>query len=190
VLSAPQRRRASAVTCPSSPRCTSPSRYRSRRWPARHRQIPARANPRRAAAAARSPCTPRRRPWQQVWGTPGLLDPSVSLTAYRLVQEALTNTVKHAGPGTAARVGLAWAPEQLAITVQKEAPVSGRKSHAAAALSTGYGLVGLRERVQTVGGTLHAGPTGTGFVVQAALPVAAPPSTSPYMHSEPEKVVH
>jgi hypothetical protein len=107
--------------------------------------------------AARSPCTPHRRPWQQVWGTPGLLDPSVSLTAYRLVQEALTNTVKHAGPGTAARVGLAWAPEQLAITVQKEAPVSGRKSHAAAALSTGYGLVGLRERVQSVGGTLHAG---------------------------------
>ncbi|WP_436536332.1 sensor histidine kinase [Actinoplanes sp. HUAS TT8] len=107
-------------------------------------------------------------------GTPGLLDPSVSLAAYRLVQEALTNALKHAGPGTAAQVVLSWAPEQLTVTVQNDAPPPGRRHSAAAPMSTGHGLLGLRERIQTTGGTLHTGPSPDGFVVQAVLPTAIP----------------
>ncbi|WP_170154324.1 sensor histidine kinase [Actinoplanes italicus] len=130
---------------------------------------------------------------EQVWGTPGLLDPSVGLAAYRLVQEALTNTLKHAGPEAAARVGLNWEPEQLTITVQDDGPPPGGQSATAVSLSTGHGLLGLRERVQTVGGTLHAGPTGTGFVVQAVLPTALrSPSiapTSPLASSAAERIV-
>jgi signal transduction histidine kinase len=110
---------------------------------------------------------------KQVWGTPGSLDPSVGLAAYRLVQEALTNTLKHAGPKAAVRVGLAWTPETLTVTVQNEAPARGERAASGGSLSTGHGLLGLRERVQTAGGTLHAGPTSTGFIVQAVLPVTA-----------------
>jgi signal transduction histidine kinase len=128
---------------------------------------------------------------KQVWGTPGLLDASVSLTAYRLVQEALTNTLKHAGSGATTRVGLTWAPEKLTFIVQNEASRSVKRPSGATSLSTGYGLLGLRERVQTVGGTLHAGPTDGGFVVQGVLPVAAPPlPASQPVHSEPEKAIH
>jgi signal transduction histidine kinase len=130
---------------------------------------------------------------EQVWGTPGLLDPSVGLAAYRLVQEALTNTLKHAGPDAVARVGLNWAPEQLTITVQDDGPPPGKRTPATVALSTGHGLLGLRERVQTIGGTLHAGPTPTGFVVQAVLPTALrSPSlapTSPLASSAAERIV-
>ncbi|GIE28363.1 ATPase [Actinoplanes italicus] len=114
---------------------------------------------------------------RQEWGTPGLLDPSVGLAAYRLVQEALTNTLKHAGPQASVRVGLAWTDDDLTVTVQNEAPV--RRAAGTAALSTGHGLLGLRERVQTAGGSLHTGPTSTGFIVQAVLPAAARPSAVP-----------
>ncbi|GIF26524.1 signal transduction histidine kinase [Actinoplanes tereljensis] len=110
---------------------------------------------------------------KQVSGTPGLLDPSVNLAAYRLVQESLTNALKHAGPGTVAQVALNWAPEQLTVTVQNDAPLPG-KHPSGSALSTGHGLLGLRERVQTAGGTLHTGPSSTGFVVQAVLPTTVP----------------
>jgi signal transduction histidine kinase len=130
---------------------------------------------------------------EQVWGTPGLLDPSVGLAAYRLVQEALTNTLKHAGPDATARVGLNWKPEQLTITVQDDGPPPAKRTSATVPLSTGHGLLGLRERVQTVGGTLHAGPTTTGFVVQAVLPTALrSPSiapTSPLASSAAERIV-
>ncbi|HEY0002574.1 MAG TPA: histidine kinase [Actinoplanes sp.] len=123
---------------------------------------------------------------KQVWGAPGLLDPSVGLAAYRVVQEALTNILKHTGPDTAVRVGLTWTTDKLTVTVQNDAPRPGKRAPAAAPLSTGHGLLGLRERVQTVGGTLHTGPTPTGFVVQAALPTAVrarPTAATPPMES-------
>ncbi|MEU4563648.1 histidine kinase [Actinoplanes sp. NPDC023936] len=109
---------------------------------------------------------------QQVWGTPETLDPSVGLAAYRLVQEAITNTIKHADPRATIRVGLRWEKEHLTVTVQNETPGNTKRIPDAQPLSTGHGLLGLRERVQTVGGTLHAGPTGSGFMVQAVLPTA------------------
>ena len=108
----------------------------------------------------------------QVSGTPEPLDPSVGLAAYRLVQEAITNTIKHAGPRAAIRVDLRWESKHLTVTVQNEAHADIGEAPDAPPLSTGHGLLGLRERVQTVGGTLHTRPTATGFMVQAVLPTA------------------
>ncbi|WIM99951.1 histidine kinase [Actinoplanes oblitus] len=109
---------------------------------------------------------------KKVSGTPQLLDPSVGLAAYRLVQEAVTNTIKHAGSRATIRVGLRWEKEHLTVTVQNETPGNTTRIPDAQPLSTGHGLLGLRERVQTVGGSLHTGPTDTGFRVQAVLPTA------------------
>jgi signal transduction histidine kinase len=105
-----------------------------------------------------------------VYGQSRTLDRSVDLTAYRIVQEALTNVAKHAGPDTATTVELKWA-EQLTVQITD----SGRRKHRrSATLSTGHGLLGLQERVSVIGGTLHAGPTPNGgFQVTAALPLTA-----------------
>jgi signal transduction histidine kinase len=98
-------------------------------------------------------------------GTPAELDPGVALTAYRLVQEALGNSRRHAG-AAAVRVVLDWRPGLLTLAVEDDgrgvvddAPEEGR------------GLWSLRERVQAYGGRLRAGPrTGGGFAVSATLP--------------------
>ncbi|MEV6345587.1 histidine kinase [Actinoplanes sp. NPDC051851] len=113
---------------------------------------------------------------KQERGMAGALDPSVGLTAYRIVQESLTNALKHAGPGTTVQVELAWEEHRLLLTVRNDAPRPGRRTSGAAQLSSGLGLLGLRERVQTVGGTLETGPTATGFEVDAVLPVAVRPA--------------
>ncbi|QDQ09378.1 sensor histidine kinase [Streptomyces spectabilis] len=111
-------------------------------------------------------------------GSPTPLVEDVGLNAYRLVQEALTNAVKHAGEGSAAEVRLRWG-EQLCIEVVDDG--RGTPVTSGAALSTGHGLLGMRERVVLSGGTFSAGPTSDGgFRVAASLPVAAPrPRTSP-----------
>jgi signal transduction histidine kinase len=99
-------------------------------------------------------------------GEPRPLDPTVGRTAYRVVQEALTNAGKHA-PGGAVAVTLDFRPAELVVTV-----VNRRATRPADPLpGGGYGLVGLRERVRTVGGTLRAEPRlDGGFVVEAVLP--------------------
>jgi signal transduction histidine kinase len=100
-------------------------------------------------------------------GEPGELDPSVSLAAYRVVQEALTNVGKHAGPGTAAEVRLAWTAGRLQVEVTDD----GRGGAAGSRLSTGRGLLGLAERVALVGGSLARGPRpGGGYRLAAELP--------------------
>lgn len=90
------------------------------------------------------------------------------LAAYRAVQEALTNTVRHGGPHAAATVRLRWVGHGLEIEVQD----NGRG--AAASQSTQgsqQGLVGLRERIGLFGGTVRAGPQqGGGFAVHATVP--------------------
>jgi signal transduction histidine kinase len=92
------------------------------------------------------------------------LDPGVELTAYRLVQEALTNARRHA-PGAAVDVTLDYGPHALRITVRDNGPGPGQ------ALS-GHGLVGMRERVDMIGGSLRAGPAPVnGFLVEAELPI-------------------
>jgi signal transduction histidine kinase len=96
--------------------------------------------------------------------------PGVSFTAYRIVQEALTNVLKHAGPARA-QVIVRAEPGVLALQVSDDGRgVNGRASNG------GHGLVGMRERVAVYGGTLHAAPrAGGGFQVDAVLPYGAAP---------------
>jgi signal transduction histidine kinase len=100
-------------------------------------------------------------------GEPGVLAPGVDLTAFRLVQEGLTNAIKHGGRGPA-RVTLRWSEDQLEIEVANR--VDGEGAIGDALLGSGQGLVGMRERVALCGGVLRAGPVGRGFVVRARLP--------------------
>jgi signal transduction histidine kinase len=102
----------------------------------------------------------------RVEGRAGPLAPGVDLTAFRLVQEGLTNALKHGGRGRA-RVVLRWSPEVLEVEVANRG-ADGRAAHGLA--SGGHGLIGMRERVALCGGELRAGPIGRGFVVRARLP--------------------
>jgi signal transduction histidine kinase len=97
------------------------------------------------------------------------LPPSVDLTAYRIVQEALTNVLKHAGPAHAT-VTLGYEDGALRVEVIDDGRgVNGR------APTGGHGLLGMRERVGVYGGTRDAGPrTGGGFRVAVRLPYGAP----------------
>ena len=100
--------------------------------------------------------------------------PGVDLTAYRLVQEALTNVAKHAGSGARATVRVRWASE-LVIEVCNER--GGTVGHGARGLSTGHGLRGLEERVTAAGGRLEIlAAAGGGFRLAATLPIARSPS--------------
>ncbi len=101
----------------------------------------------------------------RVEGGPRPLPPDAEVAAYRIVQEALTNTLKHAA-ATSAVVRLHWDPEALTITV-------GDDGRAAPAHGGGNGLIGIRERAAAFGGTASAGPRarGGGFEVTARLPV-------------------
>ena len=101
-----------------------------------------------------------------VEGEPGPLPAGVDLAAYRVVQEALTNTLQHAGPDRA-RVHVRWEPDNLVLVVDD----SGQGPGNAPAGSVGQGLVGMRERVAMCGGDLETGRRrGGGFHVQARLP--------------------
>ncbi|MGC0376091.1 sensor histidine kinase [Streptomyces sp. SAI-229] len=106
-------------------------------------------------------------------GTARPLPPGVDLTAYRIVQEALTNVTKHAGTGSA-RVGLAWNRDRVTVTVADDGKGTRTGSHGSATADRppGYGLIGMRERATAVGGRLFAGrrPEG-GFLVSAELPL-------------------
>jgi signal transduction histidine kinase len=89
----------------------------------------------------------------------------VDLAAYRIVQEALTNARRHA-PGAAVDVELRYADEQLQLVVRDDGP-------GAAGAAEGHGLLGMRERAATVGGSVSTGPGDAGgFVVEAELPLA------------------
>jgi signal transduction histidine kinase len=101
-----------------------------------------------------------------VSGPVARLDPGIEVTAYRIVQEALTNARRHA-PGAAVDVELRYAAADLAIRVRDNGP-------GPAGGPTGHGLLGMRERAVTVGGTLHTGPApGGGFLIEARLPLGA-----------------
>lgn len=98
------------------------------------------------------------------------LAPAVDVAAYRIIQESLTNIVKHAGAGSAS-VGLAWTDAELVITVLDDG------AHPPAAPAGGHGLIGITERAAACGGSATYGPAGArGFRVSARLPVAQPGS--------------
>ncbi|MFI2644431.1 sensor histidine kinase [Streptomyces sp. NPDC018610] len=104
------------------------------------------------------------------------LPPGLDLTAYRTVQEALTNVTKHAGSGSA-RVGLHWDSDRVILTVADGAGGALRAPGLPVVPDRppGHGLIGMRERATAVGGRLHAGrrPEG-GFLVTAELPLPRP----------------
>ena len=95
--------------------------------------------------------------------------PEVASTVYRIVQEALTNIARHAPGAHSVAVTVTHDPQQLMVEVTDDAPASRRHRPGG-----GYGLVGMRERVEALGGKLRAGPLpGAGWAVQACLPVPA-----------------
>ncbi|MER7498839.1 histidine kinase [Nonomuraea pusilla] len=99
------------------------------------------------------------------------LPPPLGRTAYRIVQEALTNARKHAF-GAPVTVEVAYAPRRVVLRVRNAAPTGRRPADPLP--GGGAGLLGLRERVTLVGGALHAGPTASGgFEVGAELPLPA-----------------
>jgi signal transduction histidine kinase len=97
------------------------------------------------------------------------LPAGVDLTAYRVVQEALTNVIKHAGAGRV-RVLVSYEPWEVVVEVEDDG--RGRKGNGAlAGAGGGHGLAGMRERVTLYGGAFQAGPRrGGGFAVRARLP--------------------
>jgi signal transduction histidine kinase len=104
-----------------------------------------------------------------VQGTPHTLPAAVELNAYRIVQEALTNSLKHAGPARA-EVVLRYAPDALELRIQDSG--SGDPNGAV----PGQGMVGMRQRATLLGGTLAVGPQPAGgFLVTAELPVNTTP---------------
>jgi signal transduction histidine kinase len=106
----------------------------------------------------------------EVLGEPILLPPGPGLAAYRIIQESLTNVLKHAGPQVKAWVRLAWLSEALEIRVEDD----GRGAAATPATPGSQGLIGMRERATLYGGQLEAGPRqGGGFGVRAYLPYGA-----------------
>jgi signal transduction histidine kinase len=95
----------------------------------------------------------------------------VDLSAYRIVQEALTNVLKHAGPTARAEVRLSSNQSEVAVEVIDN-------GHGATILpGSGHGIVGMRERALLLGGSLDAGPRpGGGFQVVAHLPIEEEPA--------------
>jgi signal transduction histidine kinase len=114
---------------------------------------------------------------QVVYRTTGDVDAlarGVQLAVYRIVQEALTNTLKHAGPQTQARVSLSVEDHHLQICVQDTGPPTGNGEPEQPA-ADGHGLVGMRERAALYGGTVLAGPRpGGGWIVQTELDLNPP----------------
>nr|WP_203592034.1 MULTISPECIES: sensor histidine kinase [unclassified Streptomyces] len=109
----------------------------------------------------------------RVEGTPRPLPSGVELTAYRIVQEALTNTRKHGGPNTGASVRLVYFDDGLGLLVEDDGKGAPHELYEEGGLDgQGHGLIGMRERVGMVGGTLDAGPRpGGGFRISALLPL-------------------
>ncbi|MFJ8230392.1 sensor histidine kinase [Streptomyces sp. NPDC094448] len=109
----------------------------------------------------------------KIEGTPRQLPSGVELTAYRIVQEALTNTRKHGGPEAGASVRLVYFDDGLGLLVEDDGRGAAHELYEDGGLDgQGHGLIGMRERVGMVGGTLDAGPRpGGGFRISALLPL-------------------
>ncbi|MCT4354525.1 sensor histidine kinase [Streptomyces sp. Je 1-79] len=109
----------------------------------------------------------------RIEGTPRPLPSGVELTAYRIVQEALTNTRKHGGPDAGASVRLVYFDDGLGLLVEDDGRGATHEMYEdGGADGRGHGLIGMRERVGMVGGTLDAGPRpGGGFRISALLPL-------------------
>jgi signal transduction histidine kinase len=108
-------------------------------------------------------------------GTARALPPGTGLAAYRITQEALTNVMKHAGPGPTVTVLVQWLPAALLIEVTDDGRGAAADSDGA-----GHGLLGMRERAAMFGGTVSTGPRpGGGFRVRAEIPLPPAPGPAP-----------
>lgn len=108
-------------------------------------------------------------------GEPQPLSPGVDLTAFRIIQEALTNVTKHAA-AESAHVRLGYAGSRLLITVTNDGPATTPGP----VPPRGFGVLGMRERAHSIGGELHAGPRPEGgFEVRTALPIPPASATPP-----------
>jgi signal transduction histidine kinase len=109
----------------------------------------------------------------RIEGTPRSLPTGVELTAYRIVQEALTNSRKHGGPEVGAMVRLEYGGDALTVLAEDDGRGAQRELYEERGVDgLGHGLIGMRERVGMVGGVLVAGPRpGGGFRISATLPL-------------------
>ncbi len=124
-------------------------------------------------------------------GNPASASPVVARTAYRVVQEALTNVRKHA-PGARATVTLRFGADRVRLTVRNTAP-ERRADAVLTGSGSGTGLLGLRQRVELVSGTLRTSATQDGgFEVDVVLPAFVPTRDAgvagPLLRSEPARV--
>jgi len=130
-------------------------------------------------------------------GPPRDLPAGLDVSAFRIVQESLTNVVRHAGGGARCAVRVAFEQDALAIDVTDDGghdrrQVAGYNPPYPYFTGSGHGLIGMRERAHLCGGTLSAGPLADGgFRVRARLPIpafqpAAPPAAGSAVPSEPE----
>jgi signal transduction histidine kinase len=109
----------------------------------------------------------------EVRGTQRPVPPGVDLAAYRIIQEALTNVVKHAQT-TASRVLVTYTDDAMDLEITDDG--AGAPAGAVAA-GAGHGIAGMRERASLFGGEFHAGPLpGRGFRVAARLPLDSLPA--------------
>jgi signal transduction histidine kinase len=105
----------------------------------------------------------------EVSGDPTPLGAEAQLALYRTAQEALTNVRKHAQAASAVDVRLRYSEDGAELLVEDAAPAALATN---GSVNGGYGLIGMRERAELVGGTLEAGPLPTGFRVRLWLPKA------------------
>jgi signal transduction histidine kinase len=106
-----------------------------------------------------------------VMGTPAAMPPGAELTVYRIVQEALTNTLKHAAGPTRVSVTIAYLPGSVTVDVHDD---GARRDGRAQAWTAGHGLTGMRERAAVYGGAVSAGPDPDGgWRIHARLPMTA-----------------
>ncbi|WP_328332288.1 MULTISPECIES: sensor histidine kinase [unclassified Streptomyces] len=130
---------------------------------------------RQALSALRGEMTPVEEFLEEVAGSSRLvvkgdrrqLPAEASQTVRRVAQEAMTNVRKHA-PGAEVRLRLEYLPEELTLEVRDSGP--GKVVDELAVSGSGYGLVGMRERAELLGGTLEAGPDEEGFLVRLRVP--------------------
>jgi len=113
--------------------------------------------------------------WVQVTGDRVPLPPGVDMSAYRIIQEALTNVLKHSS-SPKATVAIAYAGDAVTVEVADEGPPRPVKGGLNGGAGAGQGIIGMRERVTVFGGELTAGPQpGGGFLARARFPVEAVP---------------
>jgi signal transduction histidine kinase len=122
-----------------------------------------------------------------VTGTRRPLPPEVGLALYRTAQEALTNTAKYAGAGARAQLRLSYAADTVELSIEDARP-AGVPATMSGLTFGGFGLTGMRERAELLGGSLTAGPTERGFGVRLRLPTGRGPARPPQPGQAPGRM--